>query len=236
MKPEGEPRRIVQGAAAATCASYTPSYHHERFTDELEGSNLAEEYDDEDEVDGEDEEDDDYVSLPVKGVLVECDEVECIFEFRLFRYIGKRFAPTESSLSEHSDTVAGDNEGKETSQPFSPLSPIPDNEIEASQQSLLQSSTPDNETEDSQQSLLQSSTPDNEVTPETSAPKFNRAISMPAQPTIPPSVPLTLDQLPPSDEPPVSPSLADDNRNALMSPPCSSEGDLRYRVNLQPLP
>ena len=62
---------------------------------------------------------------------MECDDVECIFEFCLFRYIGKHFAPTESSLSEHSDTVPGDNKVKESSQPF--LSPIPDNDVAAEQ-------------------------------------------------------------------------------------------------------
>ena len=89
----------------------------------------------EDEEDG--DEDEEYVTLPAKGVLVECNDVECIFEFRLFRYVGSRVAPSDSDMEQspppEPDNDAGYTEIPATEDPPTSLSRAPSTRSQKSQ-------------------------------------------------------------------------------------------------------
>ena len=183
----------------------------------------------EDEEEGEDEEDGDeeYVTLPARGVLVECNDVECIFEFRLFRYVGNRVAPSDSDTpSERSPSPTQHGQFK------------PDNEV-ARYTVIPQTEIPPSAL--SMSPFTHGSLPSARATlpPNGSLPAFNRTTSLPNDSALPPdnlnsgamrsSFPI-LDQLPLSNEPVIAPLVVDDNRNAPLSPPLQnarSDGSLR---------
>ena len=63
-----------------------------------------------------------HVYPPAKGVFVKCNDVECIFEFRLFRYIGKKVAPSgrRPPREPSSSQSAPNNNSGETTDPTGP--------------------------------------------------------------------------------------------------------------------
>lgn len=96
-------------------------------------------------VGGDDMERREVEDIPAMGVSVMCNDVECIFEFRLFKYIGKKFVPSEeescttsSSQSALSNESAGSLQG-ETSLPQLSTSTVPHSASGASNDSARSS-------------------------------------------------------------------------------------------------